>query len=77
MASLNSEFQKLPKIVQLLLLIIPFVGWVTEVVVRLSAFLHGKATNQLIILILSIPFGLILGIVDFVWVLLKGKLILT
>lgn len=76
MASINSEFQKLPRLVQLLLLIIPGVGWITEIVVRLSAFIHGKGTNQIIALILAI-FIPIFGIVDFIWVLLFKKLILT
>ena len=77
MASLNNAFKSLPRLVQLLLLIIPGVGWITEIVVRLSAFIHLKAMNQLIILILSIPFGIIIQYVDFVWVLLYKKLILT
>ncbi len=77
MASLNNAFKSLPRLVQLLLLIIPGVGWITEIVVRLSAFIHGKAMNQLIILILSIPFGIIIQYVDFVWVLFYKKLILT
>ena len=54
MANLNSEFKKLPRIVQILLLLIPGLGWITEIVVRLSAFLNGKATNQIIALILAI-----------------------
>ena len=41
MASLNNAFKSLPRLVQLLLLIIPGVGWITEIVVRLSAFIHG------------------------------------
>ncbi len=76
MASINSSFQKLPRLVQVLLLIIPGIGWITEIVVRLSAFIHGKGTNQIIALILAIiiPF---FGWVDVVWVLLYKKLILT
>ena len=54
MANLNSEFKKLPRLVQILLLLIPGIGWITEIVVRLSAFLNGKATNQIIALILAI-----------------------
>lgn len=76
MASINSSFQKLPRLIQALLLLIPVVNWITEIVVRLSAFIHGKGTNQIIALILAIiiPF---FGWIDLVWVLLYKKLILT
>ena len=76
MANLNSEFKKLPRLVQILLLLIPGIGWITEIVVRLSAFLNGKATNQIIALILAI-FIPILSWIDLIWVILFKKLILT
>jgi len=76
MANLNSEFKKLPRLVQILLLLIPGIGWITEIVVRLSAFLNGKATNQIIALILAI-FIQIFSWIDLIWVILFKKLILT
>ena len=76
MANLNSEFKKLPRLVQILLLLIPGLGWITEIVVRLSAFLNGKATNQIIALILAI-FIPVFSWVDLIWVILFKKLILT
>ncbi len=76
MANLNSEFKKLPRLVQILLLLIPGIGWITEIVVRLSAFLNGKATNQIISLILAI-FIPIFSWIDLIWVILFKKLILT
>ena len=76
MANLNSEFKKLPRIVKILLLLIPGLGWITEIVVRLSAFLNGKATNQIIALILAI-FIPVFSWVDLIWVILFKKLILT
>ena len=69
MANLNSEFKKLPRLVQILLLLIPGIGWITEIVVRLSAFLNGKATNQIIALILAI-FIPIFSWIDLIWVIL-------
>ena len=74
MANLNSEFKKLPRLVQILLLLIPGIGWITEIVVRLSAFLNGKATNQIIALILAI-FIPIFSWIDLIWVILFKKLI--
>ena len=76
MANLNSEFKKLPRLLQILLLLIPGIGWITEIVVRLSAFLNGKATNQIIALILAI-FIPIFSWIDLIWVILFKKLILT
>ena len=76
MANLNSEFKKLPRLVQILLLLIPGIGWITEIVVRLSAFLNGKATNQIIALILAI-FIPIFSWIDLICVILFNKLILT
>lgn len=76
MANLNSEFKKLPRLVQILLLLIPGIGWITEIVVRLSAFLNGKATNQIIALILAI-FIPIFSWIDLIYVILFKKLILT
>ncbi len=76
MANLNSEFKKLPRLVQILLLLIPGIGWITEIVVRLSAFLNGKATNQIIALVLAI-FIPIFSWIDLIWVILFKKLILT
>ena len=75
MANLNSEFKKLPRLVQILLLLIPGIGWITEIVVRLSAFLNGKATNQIIALILAI-FIPIFSWIDLIWVILFKNLIL-
>ena len=76
MANLKSEFKKLPRLVQILLLLIPGIGWITEIVVRLSAFLNGKATNQIIALVLAI-FIPIFSWIDLIWVILFKKLILT
>lgn len=76
--SINSGFKSLPILVQLILLLIPGVNWVTEILVRGSAALHGKATLQVIVLIFAIlPTGVLLGWIDFFSCLLFKKLILT
>lgn len=77
--SINSGFQKLPRLVQIILLLIPLVNWVTEIVVRCSAALHGKALKQIIVLILAIiPItGVLLGWIDLFSCLIQKKLILT
>ncbi len=76
--SINSGFKSLPRLVQIILLLIPGVNWFTEVLVRGSAALHGKATLQIIVLIFAIlPTGVLLGWIDLFSCLLQKKLILT
>ena len=70
-------FNKQSRLVQLILLLIPGVNWVTEVVVRWSTFLKKGGLLRLIICILvTFPSGIAFGLLDFVWVLLFKKLFL-
>ncbi len=78
MSILNS-FNKLPRLVQILLLLIPGVNWITEVLVRGSAALNGKAGKQIVVLILAIipVTGVLLGWADLISCLIQRRLILT
>lgn len=70
-------FNKQSRLVQLLLLIIPGVNWVTEIVVRWSTWLKKGGLLRLIVCILvTIPSGVAIGFLDFVWVLLFKKFFL-
>ena len=69
-------FSKQSRLVQLLLLFIPPINWVTEVVVRWSTWLKKGGLLRLVICLLTIPTGLLFGWLDFVWVLLFKKLFL-
>lgn len=73
------SFKKLPRLIQILLLLIPGVNWITEILVRGSAALNGKALGQIVFLILAIipVTGVILGWADLIWCLLFKRLILT
>ncbi|MDE5655120.1 MAG: hypothetical protein K2I46_05875 [Clostridia bacterium] len=76
--SFVSGFKGLPRLVQIILLLIPGVNWITEIVVRGSAAMHGKALKQIIILIFAIlPTGFLLGWIDLFSCLIQKKLILT
>lgn len=70
-------FNSLPRLVQFILLIIPLVGWVVEIFVRLSAMLENTTTENILGFILFLFFGSILAYVDFFWVLLFNHLILA
>ena len=69
-------FNKQSRLVQLLLLIIPGVNWITELLVRWSTWMKKGGLLRLIICIITIPAGAIFGWIDFVWVLLFKKLFL-
>ena len=76
--SINSGFKKLPRLIQIILLLIPGVNWLTEILVRGSAALHGKAFLQIVVLIFAIlPTGVLLGWLDLFSCLFCKKLILT
>lgn len=70
-------FNSLPRLVQFILLIIPFVGWIVEIYVRLSAMLTKTTTENILGFILFLFFGSVLAYVDLVWVLLFHHLILA
>ena len=70
-------FNKQSRLVQLLLLLIPGVNWITEIVVRWSTWLKKGGLLRLIICVLvTIPSGVAFGWLDFVWVLLFKKFFL-
>lgn len=69
-------FNKQGKVVQLLLLLIPFVNWVVEVLVRWSVALRTKDLLHIVIALLVTVLGLGFGWLDLIWVLLFGHLIL-
>ena len=63
-------FQKLPRIVQVILLLIPGVNWVTEIIVRVSAAFEKPNLMNTLGAIFAIVFGIFIGWLDVVWVLL-------
>ena len=70
-------FNKQSRLVQIILLLIPGVNWVTEIIVRWSTFSKKGGLLRLIICILvTIPSGIVFGWLGLVWVLLFKKLFL-
>ena len=62
-----------------ILLLIPVVGWAVECLVRLSVMLKTKSVLHIVVflLFLFVGWGWFLGVIDFVYLLLKGHLILA
>lgn len=72
---MDKAFMKLPRLVQIILLLIPVVNWVTEIIVRWSNFFSKGGIVRLILAIVVIfGVGIILGWVDLIWCLLFKKL---
>ena len=68
------KFQKLSRLVQIILLLIPVVNWLTEIIVRVSAALEKPTLMNVLGAVLALIFGLPLGWVDLIWVLLFNRL---
>ena len=69
-------FEKQSLLIKVILLIIPLVGWVVEILVRLSAFLRKQTALNIVGLILGIFGNIIWAIVDLIILLVTGKLFL-
>lgn len=72
---MDKSFLKLPRLIQILLLLIPVVNIVTEVVVRVSAFLRKPTLMHLLFVILAIITLGIFSWIDLIWCLLFHHLI--
>lgn len=72
---MDKEFYKLNKVVQILLLAIPFVNLITEIVVRGSKVLKDANLINLVLLILAIITIGIFGWIDVICILLTDKLL--
>ena len=72
-------FNKQSRLVQILLLIIPFVGWVVELAVRLSVALRTKSVLHIVVFVLFVVvgWGWVLNLIDLLYLLIKGHLILA
>lgn len=69
-------FEQQSLLIKVILLIIPFVGWVVEVLVRLSAVLRNASTLNIIGLVIGIIGNWVWSVVDLIFLLVTGKLLL-
>ena len=67
-------FNKLPRLVQILLLLIPGVNWVVEIIVRWGTFIKKGGVLRLVICIIVTFLGIVVGWIDMIWCLLFKKL---
>ena len=67
-------FNRQSRLVQVLLLLIPVVNWITEIVVRWSTFFKKGGIIRLIVCIVVTFLGIIVGWIDLIWVLITKHL---
>ena len=72
-------FNKQSVLLKAILLLLPVVGWVCECLVRLSVALRTKNIIHIVVFLafLFIGWGWFLGVIDFVYMLMTGHLILA
>lgn len=70
-------FNKQNRVIQIILLFIPFVNWVCELGVRWDLALRKKDLVHILVAILCTFGGLIVGWLDAVWCLLFHHMILA
>jgi hypothetical protein len=72
-------FNQQSVLVKAILLLLPVVGWACECLVRLSVALRTKSGVHVavFVLFLVVGWGWFLGLIDFIYLLVKGNLILA
>lgn len=70
-------FNSLPRLVQIILLLIPGVNWVVEVIVRVSAVIQKPTGGNILGLIFGVFIPVISGWIDLIWCLLFKHLVLA
>ena len=68
-------FNKQSRLVQIILLLIPFVNWIVEICVRWSAFMKNGNVITLITAIVVTFAGFFIGWLDCIWCLLFKHMI--
>ena len=74
----DTWFHKQSKVIQIVLLVLPLVGWIVDLLVRWSAFIKNQSVVNLVMALVITLFGefWILTILDAVMIVLNDKLFL-
>lgn len=77
--SFDKWFNEQSTLIKVLLLVIPFVGWVVECLVRLSVAVNKKDAVSIVVFVLFLVVGWswILCVIDLIYLIVKGHLILA
>ena len=77
--SFDKWFNSQSTLLKVILLILPFVGWAVELLVRLSVALNKKDVVSIVVFVLFLVIGWswILCLIDLIYLIVKGHLILA
>lgn len=77
--SFDKWFNSQSTLIKVILLVIPLVGWIVELLVRLSVMLNRMDVISIVVfvLFLVVGWGWFLCILDLVYLIVKGHLILA
>lgn len=59
---------------KIVLIVVPFLGWIMEILIHLSIYLRTKKTVDLVLFIISIVFCFPLVVLDVVFLAVKGHI---
>lgn len=72
-----TAFNKLPRLAQIILLLIPGVNWIVEIAVRWGTWAkRGGIIRLMICILVTVPSGIVFGWIDLVSILLTKHLFL-
>jgi len=66
---MSKWFNHLPRLLQILLLLIPIVNWVIELLVRWDNAINKKSALRILIALFVTVFGVVWGWIDMLWCL--------
>ena len=69
-------FEQQSRLIKVILLILPFVGWIVEILVRLSATLRNASTVNIVGLVIGVIGNWIWSVIDLIYLIIKGNLLL-
>ena len=77
--NVDKWFEEQSLVLKIILIILPFVGWVMEILIRVSAYVRNKNTMDLVLLLVYLLLGWtwIPLIVDVVFLATKGHLFMA
>ena len=69
-------FHEQSRLIKIILLVLPFVGWVVEVLVRISAVIRKSSTVNIVGLVIAAIGNWIFSVIDLIVMIVTGHLFL-
>ena len=73
---MTAWFNKQSKVLRIILMIIPFVNWIIDLVIRIEALIKKQSTTNIIGLILVVVVGYIFAFIDLIMVIINKDFLL-